>query len=188
MKCKSCILLIILFWASSISIFSQNLQIRCDSTFQYTLGNKVFLCTKMSIVNNSIDKFIVWLDSNKKGSQEANFRNYFFRRIGDFTLYNILMEYRNTLCIDNPKAFSELFKTFYKVLAPKECFDFLFIMNDCKLETKEYIKHIKENLLNSISERELSKLNITMDEVFKQLSFKSQYIVINVDDLYNNEK
>ena len=190
MKHNFYVLLIILFWANTISAFSQNIQMVSDSTFQYTLGGKVFLCTKMSIVNKSPDKCIIWLDSKKNDSQEANFKSYFFRRLGDFTLYNIIMEHGSTLTIHDPKGFSEIFKTFYKVLEPKECFDFLFIIKDGKSETvnQKYTKCLKGNLLNLISERELAKLDITIDEAFKRLSFKPQYIVINVDDLYNSKK
>lgn len=189
MKHKIFVLLFI-FWASIISAFSQNIQMVADSTFKYSLGDKVISCTKMSIVNKSTDKLIIWLDFKKNDSQEANFKSYFFRRLGDFTLYNIIMEHGSTLTINAPKSFSEIFKTFYKILEPKECFDLLFIINEGKLQKShyKYTKCLKGNLLKSISERELAKLNITIDEAFKRLSFKPQYIVINVDDLCNNIK
>ena len=168
------ILIIIITFLLHPNLYCQEVSINKDSIVQYTIDNINFYLEKVSIENNSNTECILcWIDNCEQTKDNSNsLYKYLFKRIGNFSLYQIINEYGSTLSIDSVNTFSNIFSTFYTIIKPNSSFD-IYIIN----KRESYISDII-NSIKIASEDQLRTFFDPSDLNFNALSYKKNYIVI----------
>lgn len=175
--------IVILFVLTSINLIYSQENIFClDSVYNYSVGDKVFNVSRVSVINKTNRKLLFWFNNSGTKIKKSLFHDYFFKRIGDFTLYNTIIENGDTLSITDMSNFYVIFKTFYKVIHPWSSF-YIYIIDD-KTDLSDLDVN-KLNIFQTITEDELDNISIPIDDKFEVLSYKPDYIVV-MKSLFNS--
>lgn len=153
--------------------YSQTITIDIDSSSIYQVENNEYITYCISVQNNSNEFAICWLDKNSSLKQ-TDFYDYFIKKNGNFSLYNIINESGSTLIVNDEIPFSAIFSTFYKLIKPESSFK-IYLFDNHKSSLHNNIKHIARVVMA----KEIRKYVHQSDlEALNSLSYKSDYIVI----------
>ena len=171
----SALFVLLLFCTTTVS--SQSAIIEKGSVNKFLSGSDTISSFRITVKNTSVQNCLLWLNDNDKSK---SFRNYFFRQIGDFNLYNIISEYSGgSMTINNIDLFHEIYKTFYKVILAKDSFSIYVQCKNCDIIKKTQL------VINQICTDDLSQMNTnggsnwTVGRDFEMLSYKSDYIILS---------
>ena len=81
------ILFVLLLFCFATTVRCQSVIIEKDSINKFISVNDTISSCRITIKNSSAQNCLLWLNDFDKSK---SFKNYFFRLIGDFSLYNII--------------------------------------------------------------------------------------------------
>jgi len=171
------VLFVQLLFCFTTTIRCQSVIIEKGSVNKYLSGSDTISSCRITIKNSGAQNCLLWLNDNDKSKL---FRNYFFRQIGDFNLYNIISEYSGgSMTINNINLFHEIYKTFYKVILAKDSFSIYVQCKNCDIIKKTQLVTNKICIVDSSQMNINGALNWTIGRDFEMLSYKSNYIILS---------
>ena len=132
-------------------------------------------CIKYEISNNSDNDYLLWVERIDSLNQHHDSLQYFKKRVGMFSIMNIINEYGSTLEIENLETFPQLYTTFFKVISPHEKFYIYILYSDSINEDK---------IRNSIKLLQLDYTNIfnsNNNDIFKSLSYNHNNLILFIE-------
>lgn len=132
-------------------------------------------CIKYEISNNSDNDYLLWIEHVDSLNQYCDSVRYFKKKVGMFSLMNIVNEYGSTLQLDNFETFPQLYTTFFKVISPCETFC-VYILCSNSISEDLIIDSIKLLQLN-YSE----VFNSSNKDIFKMLSYNYDNFIFSVE-------
>lgn len=160
------------------SLFTNNINdinIAFSNIGSYLIDMNQQNCIKCEISNNSDNDFLLWVERIDSLNQEQDSLKYFKKKIGMFSIMNIINEYGSTLEIDNLETFPQLYTTFFKVISPHEKFHIYILYSNSINEDK---------IRNSIKLLQLDYSNIFNsynNDIFKSLSYRYNNLILHID-------
>lgn len=134
----------------------------------YYINKKKYSLIDIKVHNNTDENVLLWLEQDtiiQKKRIEDKIKNYFVKNKGDFSLLNMIYDYGSTF----ESAYTEIFSTFYKALAPKEIFHIIFLF-DYSFPNDNIDKLLLEQII-VVKETELKSKRINY------IDFKSLFIM-----------
>lgn len=160
------------------SLFTNNINdinIAFSNIGSYLIDMSQQNCIKCEISNNSDNDYLLWVERIDSLNQEQDSLKYFKKKIGMFSIMNIINEYGSTLEIDNLETFPQLYTTFFKVINPHEKFHIYILYSNSINEAK---------IRNSIKLLQLDYSNIFNsynNDIFKSLSYRYNNLILHID-------
>ena len=136
---------------------------------QYLEDSTSYKCYRYDIINHHSTECLLWIEQNETGKDPLR---YFKKRIGDFSLQQIIYEYGSTLIIEDTDNFSELYSTFFKLLSPQGSFSIYVNLPDSMNET-QFLRNIKVLPINNST-----IFTTELLPTLKKLSYKYDNIII----------
>ena len=193
------VLFVLLLYCFTTTVRCQSVIIEKGSVNKYLSGNDTISSCRITIKNSTARNYLLWLSDYDKSK---SFKNYFFRQIGDFSLFNIIDEYSGgSMTIIDIDLFHVLYKTFYKVILANDSFSIYVQCKNCDIIKKVQL------VTNQICTDDLSQMNTngdsnwtwqhasqiasnrlmntnggsnwTVGRDFEMLSYKSDYIILS---------
>lgn len=155
---------------------TDTLKIVAHNPIDYYVYADTIYIFKYTVENNTGESALLWFSE----ITENAFIRYFFKSHGPYTIpvMTAFYELGSTLTIEDNDIFSELFKSFYKIIDSGCSFEIYFI-EDVHTERKDM-----DSIIHVMSEHDVV-LNVT-DSIFKIMrqyeSYKADYIVIKTSD------
>lgn len=160
------------------SLFTNNINdinIAFSNIGSYLIDMNQQNCIKYEISNNSDNDYLLWVERIDSLNQDQDSLKYFKKKIGMFSIMNIINEYGSTLEIDNLETFPQLYTTLFKVISPHEKFHIYILYSNSINEDK---------IRNSIKLLQLDYSNIFNsynNDIFKSLSYRYNNLILHID-------